>query len=157
MPRGSKLTKEQIDFIIERTNGNAERYAIAEDLGINVKTVTKYQQLLGLTAACHRTRRNGREQIPAPPEFTETKIPEATKKNKYETDALIVAEKTVTIVGAGTNFVYKLGTKSEEIIIETGYNESPIKIDIRDVVGMAKELVQIAYKLDTMKKEILGD
>ena len=157
MPRGRRLTSEEKDKIRSMIERNCDRQTIADELGVSVVTVTRYRKECGVDFACHRTSHNGKIVHDVPPVFPEEENKAIIKASKpLRLDSLIVAEKTLIIKGVGTGFNYKISTVSEDVIIETGYNE-PFKIDMRDLLGFAKELVQVAEKLDNMKKHVWDD
>lgn len=149
---GAKLTQDRIDKIWSMTEQRCTQADIARVVGCSIGTVKAYQKIQRLPASNrHGDGNTGVNAIP--PVFkkeSEEQIEPDTKPNEW----VALEDKTISLLGLKTNYRYIVRMHGDIIKIETGYNEEPFEIDIKDLVAFGNELLDVADSITKMKKNV---
>ena len=150
MPKGVRLTEEQIMKIRSMTVQRYTQTEIAEAIGISIDTVGRIQKKYGLLAS---NRYNGGmissgEQRETPK--IESKPNEEPRKVTNDC-SVVAAERLITFAGKNTGYLYGLETKMDKVRITTN-NSKDIIIDVKDLVSFGNELLDMADKISALSK-----
>lgn len=150
MPRGIRLSEEQISEILKLSEMKLTQKDISERTGVSVPTIRRIQQ---------------GEHIPASNRYNGGMISSSIRENpsvgvkSVREDipndcGVIVAEKVVTLVGSRTAYMYTIGTRTKTVSITTNSNEKDFVIEVKDLVAFGNELLDVAEKLQNLKNEL---
>ena len=158
--RGNPISPDIIEKIVELTKQHLPQDEIAEKAGVSVDTVRRYQQKAGLPAS-NRSWVSGqylkKPSKPTKPvesaESTEepTPVKEDIMAATKPGDWISVDDASIKISGKRTGFGYTISLLNGDITVNTGYG-GDIPIDSRDLVAFGNELLDMADKIEQIKK-----
>ena len=169
IPKGQnkKLTLEDVEKIKELSKQHLPQDEIANIVGCSKITVRRYQQIAHLPAS-NRSVPSGQYTKNDPKwhmvdgdeevkmvKFDPSKIKAASDKpstpNTKSGEWISVDDASIKISGKKTSFTYSISLLSGDILINTGYG-ADIPIDSRDLVAFGNELLDMADKIENIKK-----
>ena len=149
MPKGHVLTDSEIARIKTMSEQRLTQPEIAETVGVSVSTVQRLQKRFSIPAS---NRYNG--GFMSSDETRE--VPKVDAKPKSQANknqcGVTVAEKTITFVGQGTQFIYGITGHNLDSIRITTNNEKDVVLDAKDLVSFGNELLDIAEKIMALQK-----
>lgn len=158
--RGNPISPDIIEKIVELTKQHLPQDEIAEKAGVSIDTVRRYQQKANLPAS-NRSWVSGqylkKPSKPVKPVETDEPVEEPTtikEDTMVETkpgEWISVDDASIKISGKKTSFGYTISLLSGDILISTGYG-ADIPIDSRDLVAFGNELLDMAEKIENIKK-----
>lgn len=150
--KGKALTKEQLDKIEALSRSRWTQLDISKEVGCSIDAVRHHQQKLGIPAS-NRSEATGQHCV-VNKEVAMSIVPAKPKiltKTPNPGEWIDISDASIKIVGNKTSFNYSIGLLNGEVFVSTGYGD-PIPLDSRDIVAFGNELLDIADKIDALKK-----
>lgn len=149
----NRLTADKIERIISMTEQRYTQAEIAKEVGCSVSAVRTYQRKENLPAS--NKHGDGRRGISAiPPTFEAGEASDDKTYNLGSGEWIILADKTIKLAGVMTGYKYIVGAHDKSIKIDTGYNDSVLEVDLKDLVAFGNELLDVADMIATLKKNV---
>ena len=139
MSRQSLIGEEMKNRIVELTLNGHRQKDIAHQTGYSLPTIRKIQK-----ERCCEPLWNSKSG--AVPNF----VKKEPKLDPVEHNYTLINNKTLEVVGIGTQFVYTVSTKGKDLTINTGYCPE-FAIDLKDLVNFANELMDVAQMAEQIR------
>lgn len=145
------ITDEQIEMIRSMSEKRIEQKVIAEQLGISTPTVRRYQKKFGLLAS---NRFNGgvvsQSIRDTTVDFKKDEQRNGEWEDKHPREWCMLAEKTCTLVGIDTGYMYTIGSNDDHVKITTN-NSEDIIISLKQLVAFGNEILDVAESVQKLK------
>ena len=154
MPK--RLSPEQIETIKSMSEHHHSQLEIAEAAGCCKGTVGKYQAELDIPAS----NRYGGGALASTMRDEAVSFRKAEQRNGGERERqprewCAIAEKSYTLMGIDTGYMYNVATNSDEVIITTN-NKNDVHIELKNLVAFGNELLDVAETIQKIKENRFG-